>query len=46
MELTYRFDFRNSAFFIQPDFEHIIRAVGTECLNNAPVFGAQLSINF
>jgi porin len=46
MELTYRFHFRNSAFFIQPDFQYIIRPGGTGRLNNAPVFGAQLGINF
>jgi carbohydrate-selective porin OprB len=29
IELTYRFDFRKSAFFIQPDFQYIIHPGGT-----------------
>ena len=46
MELTYRFDLGKSAFFIQPDFQYIIRPGGTGHLKNAPVFGAQFGINF
>jgi porin len=46
IELTYRFDFRNSALFIQPDFQYIIQPGGTGRLKNAPVFGAQFGINF
>ena len=41
MELTYRFDLRRSALFIQPDFQYVIRPGGTGRLKNAPVFGAQ-----
>jgi len=46
MELTYRFDLRKSAYFIQPDFQYIIRPGGTGHIKNAPVFGVQLGINF
>jgi porin len=46
MELTYRFDLRRSAFFIQPDLQYIIRPGGTGRLKNATVFGVQLGINF
>jgi porin len=46
IELTYRFDFRESALFIQPDFQYIVHPGGTTHLNNAPVFGLQLGINF
>jgi porin len=46
IELTYRFDFRKSAFFIQPDLQYIIQPGGTAHLDNALVFGAQLGINF
>ena len=46
MELTYRFDLRKSAYFIQPDLQYIIRPGGTGHLKNAPVFGVQLGINF
>ena len=45
-ELTYRFDLRKSALFIQPDVQYIIRPGGTGHLKNALVFGAQLGINF
>jgi hypothetical protein len=41
-----RFDFRKSAFFIQPDFQYIIQPGGTSHLNNAVVFGSQFGINF
>ena len=46
IELTYRFDFRKSAFFIQPDLQYIIQPGGTRHLDNALVLGAQVGINF
>jgi len=46
MELTYRFDVRKSAYFIQPDFQDIIRPGGTGHIKNAPLLGVQLGINF
>jgi porin len=46
VELTYRFDLRKGAYFIQPDFQYIVRPGGTGRLPNAPVFGAQFGINF
>ena len=46
IELTYRFDFRKGAVFIQPDFQYIIQPGGTGRLANATVLGAQLGINF
>ena len=46
IELTYRFDFRKSAFFFQPDFQYIIQPGGTPDVSNAVVFGAQLGFNF
>jgi NADH dehydrogenase len=46
VELTYRFDLRRGAYFIQPDFQYIVRPGGTGHLPDAPVFGAQFGINF
>jgi len=46
VELTYRFDLRKGAYFIQPDFQYIISPGGTGRLNNPLVFGAQFGINF
>jgi porin len=46
IELTYRFDLRKGALFIQPDFQYIIQPGGTGHLANAIVLGAQLGINF
>ena len=46
IELTYRFDFRKSAFFIQPNLQYIIQPGGTPDINNALVLGTQLGINF
>jgi porin len=46
VELTYRFDLRKGAYFIQPDFQYIVRPSGTGRLPNAAVFGAQFGINF
>ena len=34
------------AYFIQPDFQYIVRPGGTGRLPNAPVLGTQLGINF
>ena len=46
VELTYRADLRRGAYFIQPDFQYIVRPGGTGHLPDAPVFGAQFGINF
>jgi porin len=46
VELTYRIDLRKGAYFIQPDFQYIIRPGGTARFSNVPVLGAQLGINF
>ena len=46
VEATYRIDLRRGAYFIQPDFQYIVRPGGTGRLPNATVFGAQLGINF
>jgi porin len=46
IEMTYRFDFRKSAFFFQPDFQYIIQPGGTSRLNNAVVLGSQIGFNF
>ena len=34
-ELTYRFDLRQSALFIHPDFQYVVQSGGTGRLNNA-----------
>jgi len=46
IELTYRFDFRKGAVFIQPDLQYIIQPGGTSRRDNALVLGVQLGINF
>ena len=46
VEATYRIDLRRGAYFIQPDFQYIVRPGGTGRLSNAAVLGAQLGINF
>ena len=46
VELTYRFDLRKGAYFIQPDFQYIVRPGATARFSNATVFGAQFGINF
>lgn len=46
VELTYRFDLRRGAYFIQPDFQYIVSPGGTGRLPNARMFGAQIGINF
>jgi len=45
-ELTYRFDLRKGAYFIQPDLQYINRSGGTGQFKNALVLGAQFGINF
>lgn len=46
VELTYRFDLRRGAYFIQPDFPYIVSPGGTGRLRNASVLGAQFGIIF
>lgn len=46
LELTYRFYFRKSALFFQPDIQYVIKPGGTGKINNALVLGYQLGINF
>ena len=46
VELTYRIDLRKGAYFIQPDFQYIVRPGATARFSNATVFGAQFGINF
>jgi porin len=46
IEVTYRFAFLKSAFFIQPDLQYIIHPGGTSHVANALVLGAQFGINF
>jgi porin len=46
LELTYRFYFRKSAIFFQPDIQYVIKPGGTGKINNALVLGYQLGINF
>jgi porin len=46
IELTYRFDLRNGALFIQPDIEYIIQPGATGNLSDALVWGSQFGINF
>jgi carbohydrate-selective porin OprB len=45
IELNYRFAFRGSSVFIQPDLQYIVQSGGTP-FNNALVVGAQFGINF
>ena len=45
-ELTYRFDLRKGAYFIQPDLQYINRSGGTGQFKNTIVLGAQFGINF
>ena len=45
-ELTYRFDLRKGAYFIQPDLQYITRPGGTDHFKSALVVGAQFGINF
>jgi porin len=46
VELTYRLYFQKSAVFFQPDFQYVIRPGGTGRIDNAPVLGCQIGINF
>lgn len=46
IELTYRFDYGKSAFFFQPDLQHIHRPGATGLLKNALVLGVQIGFNF
>jgi porin len=46
IELTYRFDLREGAFFIQPDLQYIVHPGGTSHVAKALVLGAQFGINF
>ena len=46
LEWTYRFYFRKSAIFFQPDIQHVIRPGGTGKLDNALVLGCQIGVNF
>ena len=46
IELTYRIDYREGAFFIQPDLQYIIQPGGTDSRDNALVLGTQIGINF
>jgi porin len=46
LELTYRIDLRNGAYFIQPDLQFIHRPGGTSSFTNALVSGVQFGINF
>lgn len=45
-ELTYRFDLRKGAYFIQPDLQYITRPGGIDHFKSAVVFGVQFGINF
>jgi hypothetical protein len=46
LEWTYRFCFRKSAFFIQPDIRYVINPGGGHNLDNALVLGCQIGFNF
>ena len=46
LELTYRFHFRESALFFQPDLQYVVRPGGTGKLGDAFVLGCQLGVNF
>ena len=46
IELTYRFDLRKGAYFIQPDLQSIHRAGGISHFKHALVLGGQFGINF
>jgi porin len=45
-ELSYRVDVRKGAYFVQPDFQYIVKPGGTGRLGDAQVFGAQFGIFF
>ena len=46
LEWTYRFSFRKSAFFFQPDIQYVMNPGGTHKLDNALVLGCQIGFNF
>jgi porin len=46
LEWTYRFYFRESALFFQPDLQYVIRPAGTGKIDDALVAGCQIGINF
>jgi porin len=46
IELTYRVALLNSALYLQPDLQYIIRPGGTGRLPDALVLGAQVAVNF
>jgi len=46
LELTYRFYFRQSSIFFQPDLQYIIKPGGTGNIDNALVLGFQIGFNF
>jgi porin len=46
LEWTYRFYFRKSAFFFQPDIQYVMNPGGTHKLDNALVLGCQIGFNF
>jgi porin len=45
-ELTYRFDLRRGAYFVQPDLQYITRPGGVTHFKSAVVLGVQFGINF
>ena len=45
LELTYRFYFRQSSIFFQPDMQNIIKPGGTGHIDNALVLGFQIGFN-
>jgi porin len=46
LELTYRFYFRKSALFFQPDLQYVVRPGGAGKVDNALVFGCQVGVHF
>jgi porin len=46
LEWTYRFYFRKTAVFFQPDIQYVIRPGGTGNLDDALVLGCQIGLNF
>jgi porin len=46
LEWTYRFYFRKSAAFFQPDLQYVIRPGGTGKIEDALVIGCQIGIDF
>lgn len=46
LEWAYRFYFRKSAVYFQPDIQYVINPGGTHKLDNALVLGCEIGINF